>query len=1313
MKSRLQTFKRIGIGLAAGFLLLLATIATLVESEMGSRVALSIISRLVPVEFIEPRGDLLSGLDMERIRYEKDGILVEVINPGFRWRPASALLGTLHIESLSADTILVRLPESDAPPRTEPFNQWPNFRLPVRVELDKMAVNNIVLVVGEAEPMHWHQLSGTFSLGTFHLRYQDLAIEHEDYAVTITGASLIEFPYTTDARVSFRVGQLTPIDPNYPAYPYTGRGVIRGDLNKLSLRVRTELPVTVQLEADVELVDQEANLQTAPQMSITAQWQDQQLPRTWWVPEQTPPSTTAKLTARGTWREFQAKLLGNLQLDEYPAMHLELDLAGTPQGAKVNRLILTDDLIDIPLSLWQPPATGGTPQIPFGAAVNQLPNRQATQASAQVPAAPRPLNPQAQRLELAGDLEWLPKLSWNLTTQGHNFNFGTLLPDFKSYLKFDFTTRGEFHYDTSIWQVAVDGLNADGTLRDHSFTAKGNLLGSSSEWKSSGLEVVFGANTAQLSGVLGDKTSVTWNINAPALAQIYDKFGGSVTTQGSLLLDQAQPKMGLTLVADDLVFAGYAADELAIYLQPVAGRAVTANPAPATGTPTLDVDRPKAEGVSANPIKELREEIGKAFWDESLLKHDTYRLNFQGRELKIAGLNLREASIQGRGGWVNHQFTAAIEGPAIGDIRLATEGAIKADSWVGRLTQLDVRLPKVPRWWLVDSQPIQVGQNSLVLGEQCLTTRGQIARVARSTTSVTTLTGDADSERVTSDARMAAPSTPSDARLCIKGGLNQQKGLALDLSLDKAPIRQLYAAFNPDVALTGTLRGAGKVSSPWPISLGSLKGELRLSTDGAGVNYRYVGGEMKTYQWERTGLLATLNNNILDVKAQINWTDYGAFNGHLNTDLRDLTIKEGRVNADFSNIAPFETFFVDVNELSGSLNGALSIKGKLNQPQLSGNMRLQNGSASLLSLGITPSDIGLDLQIVNNDTIQLRGQATSNKGRLAVDANLQQLSSQTWQASGRIMGEDFRLLNTAQLRVHVSPNLYIGANRDAITVRGEALIPYARANIKTLPETAVKVSDDVVIVDVENLQDDKKVPWPVELDVKLDVGKDVKFVGFGLNTMLGGSMVLFKEKDWTRPLLNGFVSTTKGTYKAYGQTLNVELGRLIFQGAYDNPGLDIRASRDVAGDDAIKVGLEITGTLQRPAAKIYSTPAMSDSEAMMMLITGRPIKDASRAEATLILGALSSLGGGGEGFTDGLAGIFNVDEFGINASNGIEQSELWVGKYLTPKLLVRYVVGLFDQLVSIGVEYQINSRFRVEAKSGEEQSVDLIYKYER
>ena len=129
---------------------------------------------------------------------------------------------------------------------------------------------------------------------------------------------------------------------------------------------------------------------------------------------------------------------------------------------------------------------------------------------------------------------------------------------------------------------------------------------------------------------------------------------------------------------------------------------------------------------------------------------------------------------------------------------------------------------------------------------------------------------------------------------------------------------------------------------------------------------------------------------------------------------------------------------------------------------------------------------------------------------------------------------------------------------------------------------------------------------------------------------------------------------------------------------------------------------------------MFSSPSRSDSEAMMMLLTGKPIKDASDADASRLLSAMSGLGmDSGGSITAEINRFFRVDQLEVKSDDGIDQSQLWVGKYLTPKLLVRYVVGIFDQAFSFGIEYQLTDNFRIEAESGETKSVDVVYKIER
>ena len=276
------------------------------------------------------------------------------------------------------------------------------------------------------------------------------------------------------------------------------------------------------------------------------------------------------------------------------------------------------------------------------------------------------------------------------------------------------------------------------------------------------------------------------------------------------------------------------------------------------------------------------------------------------------------------------------------------------------------------------------------------------------------------------------------------------------------------------------------------------------------------------------------------------------------------------------------------------------------------------------------------------------------------------------------------------------------------------MIPWARANIKRLPESATQVSSDAVIVNEQFAQEAVATPIDFFTNLTLSLGDDVQFKGFGLNSKLSGKLSLLKESQ--RPFFtNGYVSVANGSYKAYGQTLTIDRGRLVFQGPYDNPGLDIRASRIIKGEDGVKVGLDINGTLQRPIADVFSVPSRySESQAMMMLLTGKPANEATKADASMLVGAMGGLGMDSDGsIATEITRLFRLDELEIKSDEGIDQSQLWIGKYLTPKLLVRYVVGIFDSAFSLGMEYQLTKQLRVEAESGEAQSVDVIYKIER
>jgi translocation and assembly module TamB len=701
-----------------------------------------------------------------------------------------------------------------------------------------------------------------------------------------------------------------------------------------------------------------------------------------------------------------------------------------------------------------------------------------------------------------------------------------------------------------------------------------------------------------------------------------------------------------------------------------------------------------------------------------------YDVLLNGRKLQLPGTSLSSFSLKGDGSANQHQLQAAAKSPKYGSLELALKGSYGTGEWTGSLQQASVKFKNVPRWWLVSGKPIHISARDISVADQCFTTTTNLtSTVERNPVSPQSQAewnpnqspvNNANNWLLTSSTPSASPvaKTPPP-RLCIQGNWMPESGMQLNALLDAVPLRQFYALFKPEVFFAGVMDGSLKVSSK-SFRLEDINARFGLTTRNAELRYQFSGGITEVYPWNNTGVEATLEKGQLKAAARMQWVGYGYLEANSQLNLLTQEINSGSLVARFDNLAPLETLIRVANDVSGDLRVDLNAGGTVKKPEISGDISIKDGSANLPKLGLDLKQIQMNLVADKSEQISLSGQMQSGEGQINLEAQLNQLGSPDWQATGSLQGSNFKVINVPQLKINLNPDVQLEANAQTLRFSGEAMIPWARAVIKTLPPSTTRVSSDVVIEDEQHVQAATEGGVEVYTNIKLTLGDDVTFKGFGLDSQLSGVMQLFKDAQRKQLLTNGFVAVKKGTYKAYGQNLTIERGRLIFQGPYENPGLDIRASRKIDDEDETQVGLEISGTLQRPIARVYSLPSQhSESEAMMMLLTGKPVSEESRAEATLLMGAISGLGNDSDSISTGITQFFRVDELAINSEKGIEQSELWIGKQLTPQLMVRYVVGLFDQMVSLGMEYQLSDHLRIEAESGEIQSVDVIYRIER
>jgi len=144
------------------------------------------------------------------------------------------------------------------------------------------------------------------------------------------------------------------------------------------------------------------------------------------------------------------------------------------------------------------------------------------------------------------------------------------------------------------------------------------------------------------------------------------------------------------------------------------------------------------------------------------------------------------------------------------------------------------------------------------------------------------------------------------------------------------------------------------------------------------------------------------------------------------------------------------------------------------------------------------------------------------------------------------------------------------------------------------------------------------------------------------------------------------------------------------------------------------VGVLMNGTLKNISSQLFSTPALADNEIISVLVTGKRFSEIGQQDSNALLAAIASLGiDRSQGLSNQVRSKLGLDVLSIDATDDINNSVLTIGKYLTPDIFIRYGVGLFDNESKVAVDYTLSERLKLQAESGEYQSVDIIYSVER
>ena len=416
----------------------------------------------------------------------------------------------------------------------------------------------------------------------------------------------------------------------------------------------------------------------------------------------------------------------------------------------------------------------------------------------------------------------------------------------------------------------------------------------------------------------------------------------------------------------------------------------------------------------------------------------------------------------------------------------------------------------------------------------------------------------------------------------------------------------------------------------------------------------------------------------LDAQATLGGTRAApVWQGHLNAD--DLAVRSAVQGVEFTQ-GQLRTRLSDnrIDITSLRLRGAGARGGQLDL----------SGQAQWLS---RPSDQRSSLPLAPRIQVQL----DANAQALRVSARADRRLTVSGQVQARL--DSGRLSVTGSLRADQA--LFVLPEEDTpvlgadVVVRGRNA-PSVQPAASTSPPAAGRT-----------------LPLSVSVDVALDPGSDFQVQGKGLTTRLAGSVRLRNDAGTVlQPQLFGELRTVAGSYRAYGQVLDIATGRLRFTGAWDNPALDLLAIRPNLEQ---KVGVQVRGTALAPVVRLWAEPDLPEPDKLAWLILGRGAAQGGAESAVLQQAALALLGNKG-GLAGGLAQAFGLDEFSVRGSNQTNLADLsgatvTVGKRLSRNFYVSYERSLTGTLGTLFIFYDLTRRLTLRAQTGEQSAVDLIW----
>ena len=569
----------------------------------------------------------------------------------------------------------------------------------------------------------------------------------------------------------------------------------------------------------------------------------------------------------------------------------------------------------------------------------------------------------------------------------------------------------------------------------------------------------------------------------------------------------------------------------------------------------------------------------------------------------------------------------------------------------------------------------------------------------------TSLAIDADKQEVSIGAHCW---NDGKAAICLDKPTTVGKSGSVALSAHQMDFQQIAMFLPQDTELNGAVDAT--VAATWAEHKAPLV-DVSL-TLGKGQVVQQLNAPL-TVAWDNAKLNAHLEENSLKAQWQIDLTKNGSLTGQVA--IKDVTQAQKEMQGHLTltplNLDFLANQFGEYSKVTSNIATDLDFSGDMLHPKVNGHLTVDNIG---VHGDISPVDVNSGkVNIEFKDyTAQLSSSITTQEGVLAVTGDANWADLEDWRVNAHVSADSLMIDMPPMVKAKVVPDLSLAMQPKLASVSGKISLPWGRVVVEELPKSAVSVSKDQIILDkhFKPVTEENRFPFDIETAVSIDIGNDFKLKAFGLQAGLTGHLnVSQKDKG---PFVTGEINLIDGTYRSFGQDLIIQEGKIVMNGAVDQPNLSITAIRNPDNiEDDVTAGIKVTGSVDEPQVTVFSDPSMPQANALSYLLRGQDID--GEAGGNSMTTALIGLSLAQSGKVVGEIGqAVGVQDLQLDTAGSGDDSQVTVSGYILPGLQVKYGVGIFNSVGEFTVRYRLMKDLYVEAVSGLTSAVDILYQFE-